>query len=126
MSKHSQKSPSSKNHQCSNRLELEALEDRTLPAVSTGTVTGLTFFDLNSNGTQEANETPIAGVSMFLKGTTNQGTAINVEVLTNAAGQFSFQNVLPGTYQVIPNPDNGLISGGAGIGNLSYTRRRGD
>src|SRR5262249_25279248 len=53
-----------------------------------------------------------------LAGTTDQGTAVNVSATTDAAGAFSFLNVLPGTYQLSGPPVPGFL-GGPGFAELS-------
>jgi cyclophilin family peptidyl-prolyl cis-trans isomerase len=94
---------------------LEALEDRFLPAVTTGTITGLVFVDANANGVKDAGEVAVPGVAVNLTGTTSTGTAANASVSTDAAGAFTFQNILPGTYQVSASSQSDLV-GAAGAG----------
>src|SRR5439155_1514635 len=55
-----------------NRPRLEALEDRCLPALTTGTITGMVFVDGNGNGAFDAGETGLPGVAVKLTGTTTQ------------------------------------------------------
>lgn len=84
-------------------LRLEALEDRLTPVNGTasGTISGLTFLDLNNNGTRQTNEPTISGVTVILSGRTTDGNVpVNARVVSNAGGGFSFENVLQGSYQI--------------------------
>ena len=71
------------------------------PAEVVGSISGLKFNDLNANGVQDAGEGPIAGVTMFLdangNGVLDSGEATSA---TNVSGNFTFSNLLPGTYKV--------------------------
>src|SRR5262249_47181054 len=61
-------------------------------------------------------EPTLPGVPVFLAGTTAQGTAINVNVTTDANGNYVFTNVLPGTYQMSAGPAQSVLGGAAGFG----------
>ena len=63
------KTPSQRN-QC--RLQLEELEDRTVP--SGNTISGYVFHDLNNNGLKEAGEQGISGVTLELLDANGQPT----------------------------------------------------
>src|SRR5207237_4996562 len=69
------------------------------------TVSGLVYLDVNGNGGLTAGEPGIAGVTLTLTGTNDQGHAITASTTTAANGTYSFStdsggNVLrPGTYQ---------------------------
>jgi cyclophilin family peptidyl-prolyl cis-trans isomerase len=101
------------------RPELEPLEDRSLlSANASGTLSGVAFIDGNNNGVLDAQEATLPGVSVELTGTTNTGTAIKVDTFTAAKGSFTFQNILPGTYQVSAGPVPGLLGPSASFTNL--------
>lgn len=74
-----------------------------LPASLRGTV----YHDRNNNGLQEAGEEGISGVTMQLlnaDGTpvyvNNNGTQMAVTTVTDANGDYAFENLFAGTYQI--------------------------
>src|SRR5205814_886423 len=67
------------------RLELEMLEDRTVP-VANATVLGTVFIDGNANGIRDALEQVLPGVPVDLSGTTDQGAPVNLTAPTDAKG----------------------------------------
>jgi cyclophilin family peptidyl-prolyl cis-trans isomerase len=80
---------------------LEVLEDRSLLSSGAfGTLSGFAFIDANGNGARDASERPLSGASVNLTGTTSGGFAVNLSSTTDVTGQYLFQNLLPGTYQV--------------------------
>jgi cyclophilin family peptidyl-prolyl cis-trans isomerase len=100
------------------RLELETLEDRSLPsATASGVISGLAFIDSDANGVFNSTEITLPGMSITLTGTTNQGNAVNVTASTDASGAYSFNNVLPGTYQLSAPAGSGFLAGGPSFGN---------
>src|SRR5207248_557922 len=62
------------------------------------TISGRVFTDTNGNGTQDTGETGIAGATVQLD-LNLDGTA-DLTTTTNAAGDFSFTGLSPGTYRV--------------------------
>jgi cyclophilin family peptidyl-prolyl cis-trans isomerase len=87
------------------KLQLEALEDRCLPAVGPSTVlpaalTGTAFVDTNNNGHRDANELVLPGATVSLSGTDFQGKAVSATTGTDAHGVYKFIEVNPGTYQL--------------------------
>jgi cyclophilin family peptidyl-prolyl cis-trans isomerase len=100
------------------RLELEALEDRWAPtANASGVISGLAFVDSSANGVFSSSEITLPGMNVTLTGTTSQGTAVNVTATTDANGDYSFNNVLPGTYQLRAAAGSGFLAGGPSWGN---------
>ncbi|MCA9100133.1 MAG: carboxypeptidase regulatory-like domain-containing protein, partial [Planctomycetales bacterium] len=86
-----------------------------LPASLSGTV----FADANLNNHQDVGDQGIAGVSLellVLSGssyvTTGQTTT------TNAAGDYRFDNLLPGEYRVVETQPSGYFSVGASAGTV--------
>ena len=51
--------------------------------------------DANANGIQDAGENGIAGVEMTLSGTSGNGQAVSMNVVTDNNGYYAFNNVLP-------------------------------
>src|SRR5438477_2048243 len=100
------------------RLELEILEDRSVPSGNApGVVSGLAFIDSNSNGIFDSAEITVPGMNVSLTGTTSQGSPVSMTATTNAGGSYSFINVLPGTYQLSASAGSGFLAGGASFGN---------
>lgn len=56
--------------------------------------------DKDGDGTQEAGEPGIPGVTVVLSGTTGNGTAVSLTTTTDSNGLYSFNNLVPGTYKV--------------------------
>jgi len=104
------------------RLRVEGLEDRSVPAVASGTLQGFAFVDTNRNGIKDAREQVLPGVTVKLTGTVDfAGTDINGVALTGAVaktavtdanGKYVFQNVMSGTYKLATAPYSGLLQGG--------------
>lgn len=64
------------------------------------TLSGTVYADVNNNGAKAASEPGIANVTLTLTGTDARGAAVSTTATTNAAGAYSFANVLPGAYQI--------------------------
>jgi cyclophilin family peptidyl-prolyl cis-trans isomerase/uncharacterized protein (DUF2141 family) len=68
---------------------------------TTGTISGEVFDDVNVNGQLDANETGLAGRTVFLD---KDGTGVpggnNISTTTDANGNYSFAGLTPGTYAV--------------------------
>lgn len=73
-----------------------------------GVITGTVFLDMNSNKTMEAGESPIAGVTIDLYDAA--GTTLITTAITDAAGGFTFPNLLPGNFVVIQHDLLGYVS----------------
>ena len=70
-------------------------------AAASGTVSGVAYIDANGNEKFDSGELTLPGVVITLTGTTAvQNTQVHVTATTNASGDFTFLNVLPGTYSL--------------------------
>ncbi|MFO1502612.1 MAG: SdrD B-like domain-containing protein [Steroidobacteraceae bacterium] len=89
------------------------------------TISGRVWRDVNRNGTLEAGEVGIAGVTLTLTGTDTLGNAVSRTVTTDASGNYSFTGLPAGTYAVAetqpagfgsstPNTISGLVLPAAG------------
>ncbi len=69
---------------------------------NTRTITGTLFYDLNSNGTKDANESGIAGVTVRLAVDANSDgtTDSTLTVTTSSSGVYTFSNLYAGLYRV--------------------------
>lgn len=95
------------------RLELEALDSRTLPTANAGgVVRGVAFIDANGNGTREPTEAVLPGAALTLTSTALAGpngpSSLSVTVVTNGVGAFKIDNLVTGTYQLGARPPAGL------------------
>jgi large repetitive protein len=61
---------------------------------------GRVFSDPNNNGTFEAGDSGLGGVTVTLTGTNDLGQPVNLSVPTNPDGTYLFPNLRPGTYTV--------------------------
>lgn len=68
--------------------------------VNSSSLAGRAFRDFNNNGSVDAGDTGIAGVSMTLTGTSFDGAAINRTVTTDASGNYTFAILPAGTYTI--------------------------
>jgi cyclophilin family peptidyl-prolyl cis-trans isomerase len=99
------------------RLELETLEDRSVPSATTsGVISGLAFIDPNHTGVFNAQDSRAPSVLVNLTGTTTQGSALSLSTNTDAHGVYTFLNVAPGTYQLnVANAQDILAGSGATV-----------
>lgn len=75
-----------------------------------GSITGMKFNDLNGNGTRDAGEAGVAGWTIFLDTNTNGVLdAGETSTVTDAAGQFRFDLLLPGAYTVAEAQRSGWV-----------------
>ena len=77
--------------------------------VKGGTLSGVVFRDLNNDGTQAATGEPgIAGVTVRLTGTDDQGKPVNQTTTTGADGSYTVRQAAAGTYTVHEVQPTGL------------------
>jgi cyclophilin family peptidyl-prolyl cis-trans isomerase len=96
--------PSATNRRAMNRrarLQLEYLEDRTVlsTATATGTLTGLTFLDANTNGHLDSGELAMPGVKVVLNGTLTNPISNTVSAASWAAGVATITLSAPSVLQ---------------------------
>ncbi|NNE00345.1 MAG: hypothetical protein HKN47_23750, partial [Pirellulaceae bacterium] len=86
------------------RLLLESLTKRELLASDFGAITGTVFHDVNGNGTMEAGEPGLSGVTVSLSGPSTGTTT------TDGSGDYRFDNLAAGSYTVnqVPPPPAGF------------------
>jgi protocatechuate 3,4-dioxygenase beta subunit len=95
-------------------------------------ISGQVFNDLNANGTKDPGEPGLPGVLVFLDGNNNAVLDPGeISTLTDANGNYSFTNLVAGTYQVrevvptglVPttaNPAVILVSGDNRLGSIDF------
>ena len=79
--------------------------------VRAASIAGVAFDDPNNNGTQDAGETGIAGVTVRLTGTANGGVAVNRTATTDANGAYNFAGLQPGTYRLAETQPSRYLDG---------------
>ena len=83
----------------------------------TDVITGTVFSDKNANGTIEAGDTGVAGVTIALyddknnNGTIDAGEQLLATDTTDGAGTYQFNGVLPGSYIVQVTDSGGVLAG---------------
>ncbi|MEQ1860175.1 MAG: isopeptide-forming domain-containing fimbrial protein, partial [Chthoniobacteraceae bacterium] len=63
--------------------------------INKSSLSGSVYADLDADGVFDAFESGVAGVTITLTGTDDQGAAVNLTVTTNASGAYSFANLRP-------------------------------
>ena len=92
---------------CSFRPELESFEERITPTTSiiyaNGLLTGSVIVDGGTKG--------VSGVNIGITGETTTGRSVNYSIVTNSNGNFSIDQLLPGSYNVTRSTPAGFFSG---------------
>ena len=80
--------------------------------VAPGSIHGHKFEDLNADGEdEEGQDPPLADVAITLVGTDTAGNVIGpITVVTNAQGDYWFEDLPPGTYTITEDPPEGSIA----------------
>ncbi len=76
-----------------------------------GSISGVVYFDVDNDGLLGDPESRIGGVTITLSGTDFQGQTVNQTVVTDAAGEYRFENLAPGSYTLSEEPLNYLLDG---------------
>ncbi len=91
------------------------------------TIGGLVYEDKNDSGVFASGDTGIAGVTLTLSGTNDQGTSITATTTTIANGTYSFtidnngNSLRPGTYQIVETVPGGYLARAAAAGTVNGT-----
>ncbi|MBK6929475.1 MAG: carboxypeptidase regulatory-like domain-containing protein [Saprospirales bacterium] len=59
-----------------------------------------TWIDEDGDGIQDPGEDPLPGITVTLTGTDGQGNPVNLTDVTDANGEYSFDNLVPGEYKL--------------------------
>lgn len=89
--------------------------------VRVGSITGTTYVDANNNGVRDGTDPPLPGVVVTLTGTNFLGQPVMLTTTTDATGNYTFPNLLPGTYTVTETQPAGYADGTANPGSTGGT-----
>ncbi len=81
-----------------------------------GSLSGSVYIDSDGDGVRDADETGIAGVTISLSGTNLLGSVISAQQTTDASGNYTFSELLPGTYTLTETQPRGFLDGLATVG----------
>jgi large repetitive protein len=88
-------------------IQLTAGQDATgytFAELTPASLSGFVYIDLDNDGVKDAFESGLPGVTVTLTGTDDQGTAIDIDVVTDATGAYTFENLRPGSYTITQTP----------------------
>lgn len=89
---------------------------QTTQLVVPGSISGFVYMDVNKNGSRDSSDTPIPNVPVNLSGTDSLGAPVTRQTTTDTNGAYAFNNLLPGTYQVVETQPEGLRDGPVNVG----------
>jgi len=95
------------------------LQQTPLPSSLAGTV----YVDGNLNNNQDTGDAGIAGVQLALRQLVGANYTTIASTTTDAQGNYRFDNLLPGTYEVVETQPNGYFSVGAHAGSVNGASR---
>jgi len=84
-------------------------------------ISGTLFIDSDGSGDLSAGERGFAGVEVVLTGTDFRGDPVMVTVTTDADGNYSFNDLTPGSYEVSSIQPAGTIDGDLDATNDTFT-----
>ncbi|BAZ31918.1 hypothetical protein NIES4074_43910 [Cylindrospermum sp. NIES-4074] len=84
-------------------------------------LSGFVYVDANNNGVKDAGEVAIAGATITLTGIDGLGQPVTFTASTAADGSYKFDNLRPGTYNLIETQPNGFIDGKDAVGSQGGT-----
>ncbi len=83
-----------------------------------GSLAGRAYFDANANGSFDAGDAGLAGVFITLTGTDDLGRAVSLTTVTDAAGNYRFAGLRPGTYTLTETQPLDYADGADTVGSL--------
>jgi hypothetical protein len=81
-----------------------------------GSIAGVVYLDANRNGVRDTGEAGVPGVTIALAGTDILNNAVNRTGTTDANGDYLFDQLMPGTYQLTETQPEGLGDGQTNVG----------
>jgi hypothetical protein len=107
----------------SRRLAVEALDARINPScgctptpLPPSQISGLVYFDQNKDGVAQDTEPRLEGVTVKLKGRTEDGERVKLQATTDAGGIFMFQGLDAGSYRLRVVTPSGFKAGQSSTG----------
>jgi fimbrial isopeptide formation D2 family protein/uncharacterized repeat protein (TIGR01451 family) len=82
-----------------------------LPEVPLSEISGTVFEDTNNDGVQDPGEPGISGVQVTLTGTDVFGNPVSITVTTDANGDYLFDSLNAGTYELTQTQPTGFVDG---------------
>jgi hypothetical protein len=89
-----------------------------IAGTSPASISGYAYIDVNRNGTKDAGDAALAGVTVTLTGTDVNGNAINLTATTDANGFYIFTNLAAGNYQLTRTAPAGFDNAGTDVGTV--------
>jgi hypothetical protein len=93
------------------------------PATQLASISGSVYKDLHHNGRRDSFEPGIANVQITLTGTDDQGNAVTRITFTDNNGNFRFDNLAAGTYELFETQPNGYRDGEETVGTVDGSAR---
>lgn len=95
----------------------EVSQDNNFGEIPVGSISGKVYNDSNDNGIAENDEAGIGNVVIELVGTDDLGNPVSLRTTTDADGNYRFDGLRPGTYEVTepnqpPETLNGITTAG--------------
>ncbi|EAZ89108.1 SdrD B-like domain-containing protein [Crocosphaera chwakensis] len=78
--------------------------------LSPGNISGTVYRDLNNNAVKDPSESGFSGINITLTGTNDLGAISPIVVQTDVNGNYSFNNLRPGTYTITETGDPGTTA----------------
>ncbi|WP_038141918.1 IPTL-CTERM sorting domain-containing protein [Thiothrix lacustris] len=69
-----------------------------LDASALGSLGDVVWLDQNNDSLQDGTEPPVVGVPVVLSGTDSEGKPVSLTTMTDAAGKYLFDKLMPGVY----------------------------
>ena len=91
-----------------------------LPQIESAALTGVVYLDRNSNGVRDEGEPGIANQTVTISGTAG-GRDVNLSAVTNADGEYTFAELIPGAYTITSPATSGYTATGTEAGSLGGT-----
>jgi hypothetical protein len=82
------------------------------------TVSGYVYFDANNDGTFDAGDHGIAGVTITITGVNDLGVQVTMTTQTDQYGLYEFAGLRPGTYSLVITQPMEYIPGAENVGSL--------
>jgi large repetitive protein len=119
-----------------NRATVSALQAETLitnnqtelttVVLAVSSIAGRSWVDVDRDGVVDTGELVLPGVGIVLTGTNDLGQTVNRSTTTNASGNYLFDLLRPGTYQVRQQQPTLFRDGSEYVGSQGGTRKAND